>query len=138
MDALVDALLTAARPLLATVGVWEGARPPLTAGLARISLLTPEGLHFTEGAFTQLAEDQPTAAVFAAGTALMSALIDRARSREPYPQNASGGHRDPRKSADLRGRHPRMSAARTPKGRPSLRECRSRALSRRLLPSPCC
>ena len=115
---------------------WAGTsnEPPWT----HFRDATPEGLHFTEGAFTQLAEDQPTAAVFAAGTALMSALIDRARSREPYPQNASGGHRDPRKSADLRGRHPRMSAARTPKGRPSLRECRSRALSRRLLPSPCC
>ena len=81
MDALVDALLTAARPLLATVGVWESARPPLTAGRARVSLLTAEGLHFTEGAFDKLAQLAPTGPVFAAGTALMAALIDRSQGR---------------------------------------------------------
>ena len=77
MDALVDALLAAARPLLTTVGVWESARPPLTEGHARVSLLSAEGLHFTEGAFGKLAQNPPTGPVFAAGTALMAALIDR-------------------------------------------------------------
>jgi hypothetical protein len=77
MDALVDALLTAARPLLTTVGVWESARPPLAAGRARISLLTAEGLHFTEGPFDGLTRDPGTGAVFTAGVALMAALIDR-------------------------------------------------------------
>jgi hypothetical protein len=81
MDALIDALLTAARPLLATVGVWESARPPLTTGRARVSMLTAEGLHFTEGVFEQFAQDPPTAPVFAAGAALMSALIDRSQRR---------------------------------------------------------
>jgi hypothetical protein len=82
MDALVDALLTAARPLLATVGVWESARPPLTVGGARISLLTAEGLHVTEGAFGQLAADSGTGVVFTAGVALMAALIDRTEHPE--------------------------------------------------------
>jgi len=77
MDALIDALLAAARPLLTTVGVWESARPPLTAGRARVSLLTAEGLHFTEGSFQKLTGDPATDAVFTAGVALMSALIDR-------------------------------------------------------------
>lgn len=77
MDALVDTLLSAARPLLATVGVWESARPPLTSGLARISLLTAEGLHFSEGSFEKLSADSGTGAVFTAGVALMAALIDR-------------------------------------------------------------
>lgn len=77
MDALVDALLSAARPLLATVGVWESARPPLTSGRARISLLTAEGLHFSEGSFEKLSTDSSTGAVFTAGVALMAALIDR-------------------------------------------------------------
>jgi len=77
MDALVDALLTAARPLLTTVGVWESARPPLTAGRARVSLLTAEGLHFTDGSFQKLTVDPATGAVFTSGVALMSALIDR-------------------------------------------------------------
>ena len=80
MDALVDALLAAARPLLTAVGVWESARPPLTEGRARVSLLTAEGLHFTEGSFEQLAQGAGTEAVFAAGTALMAALIDRSQS----------------------------------------------------------
>ncbi|MEO6533337.1 MAG: hypothetical protein ABIO06_07155 [Pseudolysinimonas sp.] len=77
MDAMVDALLAAARPLLATVAVWENARPPLTADRARVSLLTAEGLHFSEGSFEQLSRDPSTGAVFTAGVALMSALIDR-------------------------------------------------------------
>jgi hypothetical protein len=77
MDALVDDLLAAARPLLTTVGVWESARPPLTAGRARISLLTAEGLHVTEGAVEQLGLDHVTGGVFTAGVALMAALIDR-------------------------------------------------------------
>jgi len=77
MDALVDTLLTAARPLIATVSVWESARPPLTAGSARLSLLTAEGLHLTDGSFEQLTADSATGPVFTAGVALMSALIDR-------------------------------------------------------------
>ena len=77
MDALIDALLAAARPLLTTVGVWESARPPLTAGRARVSLLTAEGLHFTEGAFEQLAADSGTSDVFTGGVALMAALINQ-------------------------------------------------------------
>jgi hypothetical protein len=77
MDALVDALLTAARPLLTTVGVWENARPPLTTGLARITLLTAEGLRFAEGSFEHLSADYGTGAVFTTGVALMAALIDR-------------------------------------------------------------
>ncbi|MEO6532468.1 MAG: hypothetical protein ABIO06_02725 [Pseudolysinimonas sp.] len=81
MDARIDALLAAARPLLATVGVWESARPPLTADSARISLLTAEGLHFTEGAFDRLAHDSHTAPIITTGTALMSELIDRSHGR---------------------------------------------------------
>jgi len=79
MDALIDALLDATRPLLATVGVWESARPALTAEQARISMLTAEGLHFTEGAFEKVADGPGTAAVFAAAAALMSALIERSQ-----------------------------------------------------------
>ena len=77
MDALVDALLAAARPLLTTVGAWESARPPLTQDRARISLLTAEGIHFVEGSFDQLSGAPGTGAVFTAGVALMAALIDR-------------------------------------------------------------
>jgi hypothetical protein len=79
MNALIDDLLTAARPLLASVGVWESARPPLSAGRARVSLLTAEGLHFFDSSFDELARDPRTAPLFGAGTALMGALIDRSQ-----------------------------------------------------------
>jgi hypothetical protein len=79
IDALIEALLAAARPLLATVGVWESARPPLAAGQARISLLTAEGIHFTDGPFEQFGADPHTAPVIASGAALMAALVDRSR-----------------------------------------------------------
>jgi hypothetical protein len=81
IDALVDALLEATRPLLTTVPVWESARPAVTAERARISMLTAEGLHFTEGAFPAMTDGPATAPVFAAGAALMSALIDRSQTR---------------------------------------------------------
>jgi hypothetical protein len=77
MDALVDAVLDAARPLLALAGVWDGDRPPLPHGLARVSLLTPVGLHFGQAGFAQLLQDPHTEPVFQAGAALMSALIER-------------------------------------------------------------
>lgn len=80
MDALIDALLAAARPLLETIGVWENARPPLTVGLARVTLLTAEGLHITEATFEELIEEPNTRAIVTAGTALMSALIERSQS----------------------------------------------------------
>lgn len=80
MDALIDALLDTARPLLATVDAWESARPALTAEHARISMLTAEGLHFTDGAIDTIADGAGTAPVFAAGAVLMSALIDRSQS----------------------------------------------------------
>ena len=81
IDARIGTLLTAARPLLATVGVWGSARPPLTADHARISLLTAEGIHFTDGPFDRLAADPSTGPVIAAGAALMAALIDRSQAR---------------------------------------------------------
>ena len=79
MDALIDALLTAAGPLVATIKVWESARPPLVAERARISLLTAEGVHFRDDSFEQLTRDPATGPVFTAGVALMAAMIDRSQ-----------------------------------------------------------
>lgn len=90
MDDLIDAMLAAAQPLTATIGVWESSRPPLTTGQARISLLTAEGLHFRDGGFDDLFQDPATAPVLSAGAALMAELIGRA-DRSQYPQNAARG-----------------------------------------------
>jgi hypothetical protein len=79
MNALIDALLDAARPLIATIDVWESARPPLTAERARITLLTAEGIRFTESPLEQLGVDPRAGSVIAAGARLMAALIDRSQ-----------------------------------------------------------
>lgn len=94
MDGLIEALLTAARPLSATIGVWESSRPPLTAGMARLSLLTAEGLHLRDGGVDELFQDAATGPIFAAGAALMAELTGRV-STTSYPQNAAGGQHKP-------------------------------------------
>lgn len=81
VDARIGALLQSGRALATMIGPWVGARPPLGAGNARISLLTPSGLHFGEGPFGALTQDPMAGPVFRAGAALMRALIERA-SRE--------------------------------------------------------
>lgn len=84
IDARVGALLAAGGALVTRIGAWPGARPPLRPGQARISLLTPSGLHFGEGALAALSGDPLAAPVFGAGAALMQALTQRA-SRGPGP-----------------------------------------------------
>src|SRR4029077_6514239 len=46
MDDHVRKLLVAGQDLVRMIGPWEDRRPPLTPRQARISLLTPSGLHF--------------------------------------------------------------------------------------------
>ena len=81
LDPLVDALLAAGRDLVARIGTWEGERPPLPPRLARVSLLTPSGLHFGQGAFDALAADPMAAPVIGAAGALMRALVGRATEK---------------------------------------------------------
>ena len=79
MDDLIRTLLTAGRDLAKLIGPWEGARPPLATGQARISLLTPSGLHFGQAPFETLAQDAMGAPIITAATRLMQALIVLAR-----------------------------------------------------------
>jgi hypothetical protein len=79
IDDRVGKVLVAGRALAAMIGPWEGARPPLRSGNARISLLTPSGLHFGEGPFDAMSRDPMAAPLFIAGTALMQALTSRTR-----------------------------------------------------------
>lgn len=78
MDALVEAFLAAGRTVVSVIGPWEHARPPLPAGQARVSMLTPGGLYFGQGPLDVLSKEPLAAPVFAAGTALMVALVRRA------------------------------------------------------------
>ncbi|HEX5870310.1 MAG TPA: hypothetical protein VFY65_07845 [Longimicrobium sp.] len=81
MDAHVDALLDAGRTLVQQIGPWEGPRPPLPPGMARISLLTPSGLHFGQAPFQAFTGDPMAAPVIGAAMQLMQALIHEAQSR---------------------------------------------------------
>ncbi|HEX5180296.1 MAG TPA: hypothetical protein VFW04_13260 [Gemmatimonadaceae bacterium] len=81
LDAAVDALLAAGRALVGPIGPWAGVRPPLPPGEARISILTPSGLHFGQGPVGVFRGDARAAPVLAAATALMQALITKAVPR---------------------------------------------------------
>lgn len=78
LDVEVAAVLTAGRALVGQIGPWAGVRPPLPPGEARISVLTPSGLHFGQGPAGALRRDARAAPVLVAATALMQALIAKA------------------------------------------------------------
>lgn len=75
MDGHVGKLLSAGQRLAGLIGPWEGRRPPLARGQARISLLTPSGLHFGEGPLDALMRDGMAAPLLDAATGLMQALV---------------------------------------------------------------
>ena len=77
LDGEIQGLLATGRQLLAKIGPWEGPRPPIPPGQARISLLTPSGLHFGQAAPGLLSRDGMAAPVLQAATKLMQALIAR-------------------------------------------------------------
>jgi choline dehydrogenase-like flavoprotein len=59
----------------------EGPRPPLPPAMARISLLTPNGLHFGQAPFEAFTGDPMAAPIIGAAMQLMQALIQQAESR---------------------------------------------------------
>jgi hypothetical protein len=73
---LVDELLAAAREVVAAIGPWEGERPgPPRRGHARISFLTPSGLHFGEGPMEALEKDPLGDEVLGLATQIMTELV---------------------------------------------------------------
>lgn len=76
MNELVDQLLNVAKPVLCVAGPWVGARPsPPQNGDARISLLTPFGLHFGQASFSALASDSLSGPLIIHATKVMQELI---------------------------------------------------------------
>lgn len=75
MDDYTQRLLSAGQELATMIGPWQDKRPPLAPHQARISLLTPSGLHFGQAPFRALAGDAMAAPIIAAATGLMQALI---------------------------------------------------------------
>jgi hypothetical protein len=75
LDGHIHTLLAAGQKLVGLIGPWESTRPPLPPRQARISLLTPSGLHFGQAPLAALTQDGMAAPVIQAATELMQALV---------------------------------------------------------------
>jgi hypothetical protein len=81
LDSTIDQLLEASRPVVAQIGPWEQARPaPPLRDQARLSFLTPSGLHFGQGPMAALVRDPLGGRVLQFGTLLMKALIAKPKA----------------------------------------------------------
>lgn len=84
LDPFIDALLSAAQPILQAISPWPNARPaPPSTGFVRINLLSPAGLHFGQGPMAMLGSDHVAKPTFDAATALMQQLIRYETGRHP-------------------------------------------------------
>ena len=82
LDSTIDQLLEASRQVVAQIGPWEDARPaPPPSDSARLSFLTPSGLHFGEGPMNALSRDPLGGQVLHCATHLMRALIAKQNNR---------------------------------------------------------
>ena len=76
LDLAIDQLLEASRQVVAEIGPWKEARPaPPPRDQARLTFLTPSGLHFGQGTMEQLIRDPLGGGVLQLATELMRALI---------------------------------------------------------------
>lgn len=75
----INALLEAGRQVAALIGPWDQARPPAPdRDVARLSMLTPSGLHFGQGPMQMLGQDPKGRMLLVAGSTLMQKLTQRA------------------------------------------------------------
>ena len=82
LDGLINPLLSTAADVVKMIGPWEGPRPPAPpADHARISFLTPSGIHFGEGPMNDLMADSMAGPLLQQGVALMQGLISRSAER---------------------------------------------------------
>ena len=78
----IDDLLGAGQSIIHNIGPWEDARPAAPQkGEIRVNMLTPSGLHFGQGPFNVLSNDEMAGPIIAAGVTLMKALIDKSKKR---------------------------------------------------------
>ncbi|MGB8369833.1 MAG: hypothetical protein ACLPYZ_01545 [Limisphaerales bacterium] len=76
LDSAIDQLLEASRQVVSRIGPWEQVRPaPPPCDQARLSFLTPSGLHFGQGPEAALLHDPLSGPVFHSANVLMKALI---------------------------------------------------------------
>ena len=80
MSEKIDAFLAAAQKIADEIGPWEGARRPApVGGHARITMLTPSGLHFGEAKLSVLMKDGMALQAVLKGSELMEALVGMAK-----------------------------------------------------------
>lgn len=78
LQAEIDDLLKAGKKVIHQIGPWEAERPGVPPkGQARVSMLTPSGLHFGQAPFDALANDEMGGPIIQAATTLMQALIKK-------------------------------------------------------------
>ncbi len=78
LNGKIDALFRVSETVVQQIGPWEGARPSAPPkGQLRLNFLTPNGLHFGQGA--ALASDPMGEPVLSAATHLMQSLIEKTR-----------------------------------------------------------
>lgn len=81
LNETIGCLFEAAKPVVAAIGPWEKPRPPAPPrDHARMSFLTPSGLHFGQGPMAALARDPLGGKVLHSATLLMQALIGKSRA----------------------------------------------------------
>jgi len=81
LDPYIQRLLTAGQNVADAIGPWDKDRPPAPpSGQVRLSMLTPSGLHFGQGPFEALANDDMGGPVIQAATQLMQQLIAKAEA----------------------------------------------------------
>lgn len=74
----IKKLLDTGRNIIHNIGPWENERPGVPPeGQARVSMLTPSGLHFGQAPFNTLANDEMGGPIIKAGIDLMQALIKK-------------------------------------------------------------
>ena len=79
-DSAIAQLLAASQQVVAQIGPWEQARPaPPPRDSARLSFLTPSGLHFGQGPMADLARDPLGGQVLQLATVLTQALIAKTK-----------------------------------------------------------
>ena len=74
----INNLLDAGKNIIHNIGPWENERPGIPPqGQARVSMLTPSGLHFGQAPLNALANDSMGGPIIRAATDLMQSLINK-------------------------------------------------------------
>lgn len=81
LQAEVQAVLAAARAVVARIGPWDQPRlPPPVAGNVRLSFVVSDGLYFGEGPYRALAQDGLAGPLLRHATALLQAVVAMPRA----------------------------------------------------------